>query len=242
VPGSNELHVASISVSVVNDGPNRFHAEALVTIHNENNQPASSATVNATFSGDTNETTNGLTNASGQVTLSSSIARFGANWTLCVDSVTKSGFTSNAGANVETCDSTGGNPTPTPGPTATPVPPTPTPVPGGSMHVGDLDGTGNDLGNKWNATVVFTVHDGNENPVAGAVVSGSWTSGTSGNGSCVTNASGQCSVTSSNLRNNTASATFTVTNVSHGSLTYQAGSNHDPDGDSNGTTIVVSQP
>jgi len=35
---------------------------------------------------------------------------------------------------------------------------------------------------------------------------------------------------------------FSVTNVSAVGYTYDAAGNHDPDGDSNGTTIVVVQP
>jgi hypothetical protein len=36
--------------------------------------------------------------------------------------------------------------------------------------------------------------------------------------------------------------TFTVTDVSKAGMTYNPGANHDPDGDSNGTVIVVSKP
>jgi hypothetical protein len=35
--------------------------------------------------------------------------------------------------------------------------------------------------------------------------------------------------------------TFTVTGISHASMTYKAAANHDPDGDSNGSSIVVSK-
>jgi hypothetical protein len=38
------------------------------------------------------------------------------------------------------------------------------------------------------------------------------------------------------------SLTFTVTNLSKVGLTYDAGANHDPDVDSDGTTIVVNRP
>jgi hypothetical protein len=36
--------------------------------------------------------------------------------------------------------------------------------------------------------------------------------------------------------------TFTVSTVTLAGNTYNAGANHDPDGSSNGTTIIVSQP
>jgi hypothetical protein len=69
--------------------------------------------------------------------------------------------------------------------------------------------------------VTITVHDGSHTPVANATVSGAWTSG--GTGSCTTNPYGQCTVS-------------TVVNVTHATLTYGAADNHDPDGDSNGTS------
>jgi hypothetical protein len=72
------------------------------------------------------------------------------------------------------------------------------------MHVGDLDGSSAPAPrNHWNANVTITVHDANENPVANATVSGTWSAGTGGSDSCT---------------------------------------NHDPDGDSNGTSIVILQP
>ena len=39
-----------------------------------------------------------------------------------------------------------------------------------------------------------------------------------------------------------SSVTFTVTDVSHASLAYQAADNSDPDGDSDGSSITVSKP
>lgn len=135
---------------------------------------------------------------------------------------------------------------PTPDPTSEPTPdPTaePTPEPGDNdIHVGDLDGATTNIGrNKWRAIVSVTVEDSNHNPVANATVDGSWSGGASGTGSCVTDANGRCDITSGNINNNQSSATFTVSSVSHGSLSYDAGANHDPDGDSNGTTIIISR-
>ena len=34
------------------------------------------------------------------------------------------------------------------------------------MHVGDLEGSSSSNGGRWNANVLITIHDGNENPVA----------------------------------------------------------------------------
>jgi hypothetical protein len=134
---------------------------------------------------------------------------------------------------------TGNTPTPTKTPRGTPAP---TSTPGGTMHVGDLDGSSVSSGNGWNATVTMKIHNQSENPVSGAVISGSWSNGATGSGTCTTNTSGQCSITKTGIRNSSNSVSFTVTNVTQSSLTYQPGSNHDPDGDSNGTTIVVAKP
>lgn len=229
-PGNTEMHLASINMSVVPAGNNRFSAQALVTVVNANNQPVSGATVAGNFTGASSGAVSGVTNASGQVTLASPIVRNGANWTFCVANVTKAGWTYNPAANVETCDSTG-------------TPPTPTPPPSGNtLHVGDLDNASTPNGNNWNAVVVVTVHDQNDAPVAGAVVSGAWSNGTSGSGTCTTNASGQCSLTRTNIRGSISAVTFSVTNVTLSSFTYQPGSNHDPDGDSTGTVIVLNKP
>ena len=137
-------------------------------------------------------------------------------------------------------------PVPTNTPTNTPVPPpptnTPTPGPANSMHVGDLDGSATSSGNSWTARVVVTVHDANENPVSGATVSGTWSAGGPGSGSCTTDSLGQCTVTSNTIRKNIGSTTFSVSGVVHATLTYNQSANHDPDGDSNGTSISVSKP
>jgi hypothetical protein len=124
-------------------------------------------------------------------------------------------------------------PTPTPPPTATPVP--------AQQHVGDLDGSSATSGNGgWKATITVAVHDAAHAALAGATLSGSFSRG--GSGSCTTNASGLCSITSSKIPNNRTSTSFSVTGVTKSGTTYLAGANHDPDGDSTGTSITVNKP
>ena len=77
---------------------------------------------------------------------------------------------------------------------------------------------------------------------ADAEVSGSWSEGYNGAGMCITNSSGQCSILSGNMRKKKRHAVFTVTNVTHATLSYQAAANHDPDGDSNGENITIFKP
>ena len=69
-----------------------------------------------------------------------------------------------------------------------------------------------------------------------------WNSGVGGGNSCTTNASGQCSITTNNLKSNVSSATYTVSNITLANGTYDAGANHETDEDSNGTTITVTAP
>ncbi|MFB3110557.1 MAG: PKD domain-containing protein, partial [Gemmatimonadales bacterium] len=112
------------------------------------------------------------------------------------------------------------------------------------VHVGDLHGDSSlaGQGGKWNATVTVIIHDVNENPIADTTVAGTWSAGANGSGSCATDTNGECSVTRNNINRNRSSVTFTVSNVSHASSSYLSGDNHDLDGDSNGTSIVVFKP
>lgn len=116
--------------------------------------------------------------------------------------------------------------------------------PSPEMHVGDLDGSNSEAGfwRRWAAFVTITIHDASENPVEGAVVSGSWIEGASGDRTCTTDAAGQCSVQRRFIKGSSASVTFAVTGVEHATFSYQPEANHDPDGDGNGAEIVIAQP
>jgi hypothetical protein len=119
------------------------------------------------------------------------------------------------------------------------APPAP---PSGPLHCGDLDGTGvTQSGQKWRATVTVTMHDGDENVVAGATVSAQWSTGAVA--AATTDANGRCIFTLSNLsKQTTPSVTLTLTGATHATLSYFAPANHDPDGGSNGTSITVNKP
>jgi hypothetical protein len=111
---------------------------------------------------------------------------------------------------------------------------------GDPMHVGDLDAaTVAGKGGKWDATVTVEVHAEPHDLLIGATVDGTWSDGTAG--SCTTDGSGQCTVTRSNGRK-VSTVTFTVDSVSAAGYDYAAGDNHDPDGDSDGTSIVIGTP
>ncbi|MDP9353231.1 MAG: hypothetical protein M3P51_17055, partial [Chloroflexota bacterium] len=72
-------------------------------------------------------------------------------------------------------------------------------------------------------------------------VSGKWSYSTS-TVSCKTDSTGKCRITSGRISKNTSSVSFTVTGISRGSDTYDTTKNHDPDGDSDGTTITIPKP
>ncbi len=112
-----------------------------------------------------------------------------------------------------------------------PGPPPPAP-PSSDIHSGDLDGSAASIGKKnWRATVTFTVHDDNHQPVAGVTVSGIWSGGYTASGSCVTGSDGTCSMTTPNISNSWNSTGFTLFSLSATGMTYVDTSNHDPDGD-----------
>jgi thermitase len=115
-------------------------------------------------------------------------------------------------------------------------------APPANSHIGDLDGTSAANKSAWTAIVNLMVHDAAHQPVAGASVSGAWSGGTSGTGTCTTSANGWCSIVSSSIRKRDASARFTVSGVAASGLAYAESQNHDPDGDSTGTAIAIAKP
>ena len=132
-------------------------------------------------------------------------------------------------------------PTNTPAPTNTPTP-TATSAPN-VMHIGDLDRLSvNTTSNRWRATVTVKVVNGANQPVSGAKVAGVWSNGETGSGSCTTATDGTCRIIKNNIRRAVLSVRFTVNNVTKSGWTYNAALNSDPDGDSNGTYIVINRP
>ena len=123
--------------------------------------------------------------------------------------------------------------------TSPPPPPPPPPPP--STHVRDLDDTSIPLtAKKWRARVAIRVHDGDHAVLPGVVVRGRF--GPNGGVlTCTTGTGGSCSL-HRDLARTRASIVFSVLGLTRSGYTYQSGGNHDPDGDSNGTTIIVTRP
>jgi len=112
-----------------------------------------------------------------------------------------------------------------------------------TMHVADLDET-TTLGSrgKWIAMVTIKVVDANGVAVANATVNGIWSNGASGSVTCTTDANGLCTVTKDSINKKSKSVTFTITSLLHSSLVYGSLDNDDPDGDSDGTEILILKP
>ena len=111
-----------------------------------------------------------------------------------------------------------------------------------NVHIGDLDGSSTSEGRTWTAIVTVDVHGGNHTAVGGATVSGTWSGGASGPGSCKTGGNGQCSVEQPGILKRNSSATFTVDDVTYDIPIYDPTVNHDSDGGSDGTSIIVYKP
>jgi hypothetical protein len=105
------------------------------------------------------------------------------------------------------------------------------------MQVADLDGSVAAEGTNWKARVSILVQTGDGRPLPGANVQGAWGGGYTGTVSCWTANNGRCTVSTGRVPGQ--SATFTVTGLTKSGVTYQPAANHDPDGDSNGTTITI---
>ena len=108
-----------------------------------------------------------------------------------------------------------------------------------AVHIGDLDGTRVIGATSWQSQITITVHDAAEARVAGAVVKFKWSFGVSASGSCTTSADGTCVVTSPPAALSAESIKLTVNRVTSAAGSYQPISNHDPDGNSNGTGIRI---
>ena len=95
-----------------------------------------------------------------------------------------------------------------------------------TMHLEPLNSDATpDRGGKWDVDIMVMISDADESPVSDALVSGSWSDGASGSGSCTTQA-GSCTISKNNVRRRSASATLTIDTVTHATLTYDPNDEH----------------
>jgi len=94
--------------------------------------------------------------------------------------------------------------------------------PTNKVHLENLEITNS--GNKrWTGKVTITIFGENDNSVYEATVLGTWSGGSSGIASCVTDSTGQCKVSKSTKGD---SLTFTVDDISATNVTYDSNANN----------------
>jgi len=103
------------------------------------------------------------------------------------------------------------------------------------VRVVDLGGSVTTARNQWRAVVTVTVADASGIGAVGLTVTARWSNGRSFTG--ITDAAGKVTATSAQMNNKVNSISFRVENVDHPD--YDPTLNSDPDGDSNGTSIIV---
>lgn len=119
-----------------------------------------------------------------------------------------------------------------------------------TAHSGNLEATylGQARASRGDRWYMFsygtTVHDEAEQPVAGARVTFAITLGdVLRRVSCTSTATGECGVASSfRIHGNIREALFTVDTIVADGRAYDRLANHDTDGDSDGTTLVLAVP
>ena len=108
------------------------------------------------------------------------------------------------------------------------------------LHIGDLDNMSGGGGpSYWTPRVQVTVHDASHALVSAATVTAAWQNG--GTGVCTTDGTGKC-VISTTMPKKTKTVTLSVTGIQKSGSIYESTANHDPDGDSNGTSITFVRP
>jgi PKD repeat protein len=90
-------------------------------------------------------------------------------------------------------------------------------APSGTASIAALASSATARKGGWTATVTISVRDGQLAAVSGATVTGSWSTGAGS--SCTTGASGTCTV-SLNLGKKATSVIWTVSDITHATLTY----------------------
>ncbi len=208
------VRVDSITMST-NSNKKWRSGEALIVVVDENGAPVSGATVSGQWSGLTSDSDSGSTNTSGQLTVNSSNVpkNQSGQFIFTVNDVTAAGATFDAAGSVlEGCIQSGGGPCPPP------------PPPGTEIHVQSVTVTvAPQNGNRWRGEAIVVIVDANDQPVAGANVSGDWnlTGDPIGSSSGSTDGSGEASLTSSKQRgSNPDYFEFVVTGVSLAGATY----------------------
>jgi hypothetical protein len=241
---ASTLHVSDLDGSSSDQGKGRWRATVSIEVRDDLGAAVDGVTASGTWGGGASGTAECSTGGDGRCDVFTDIRNKFPNASFTITGLSHGTVGYDQAANQDADGDSDGTTIDVPkdGGGSEPPPPSGGPV----MHVGDLDGSSLPAPrNRWSGTVEIYVHDEFHAPLAGMTVSGSWSSG--GGGNCSTDSSGYCSITRSNIKNNVGSTTFSVTDVVDGGNTYVylpggAVPSHDPDGDSDGVSITISQP
>jgi hypothetical protein len=221
-PVTPSVHVSGLT-GAITTWKTYWSAAMVVTVHDEKEQPIAGATVVAGWSGAVVKTASCVTDAEGQCAMKSgTLSGLRRSVTLAVTNVLAPSRVYEATANHDVAG---------PGATTTlsldsPSDPTPAPTAAAASHVGGLTGEITTWSIYWSTAVQVTVHDENDQPLAGATVSASWTEAVVKLASCVTDAAGQCTLKSGTLSGKRPTVSLTITDVAAPSRAYDADANH----------------
>lgn len=113
-----------------------------------------------------------------------------------------------------------------------------------SLHITDLDDVSVLAGNLWTPAVTVEMRDDVGEPKSSAWITGTWVNGLSGFFSCTTDINGRCTGTYPGSIDTSTAPTgdVTISNITYSTFPYNSSANADPDGDSDGTHIVLQAP
>lgn len=90
------------------------------------------------------------------------------------------------------------------------------------MLIGELLGSSINDGNTWRGVAEVTMLTVDGEPVAGAMVSGTWDEGDTEHASCTTNEAGTCRLESDSLRKRVSETVLEITEIEHSEFSYRA--------------------
>jgi trimeric autotransporter adhesin len=95
--------------------------------------------------------------------------------------------------------------------------------------------------NYWSGIITVAVHRADESPVAGAAVTGAWTGAVVKTSTCITDATGKCTLKSGTLSYGRSWVTLNVTSVLSSDAAYDSAFNHNQTG-TRTTTFTLLRP
>jgi PKD repeat protein len=238
IASEQKIHVADLDGFKSNSSRGRWSANVVITVFDEEGNLENGVIVDGDWSngaGGSTLCTTGIGGAGQCQVTKSNLKGNVASVDFTIVSLTKGGYVYDPGSNGDPDGDSNGTVITVYKDTQEPPPPPPGDTP---MHLAGLTGFASlaPKGGKWNANVTVIVHSGDPDShvaIPNILVSGSWSGGITGGGSCTTNSSGTCTITKANIKSNVSSVSFTIDGLSDGGGTYfyNPPENHDENGD-----------